>query len=116
MNPRVHATAFALAGTFCALALGAQQLPPPEGAYTEIDCTEYANFARRIAFFRAVEAKLELVIRQVRIDAGVPYGPRAQAFVREARVVYAEGLPPAEASYLAWRRCMAVLGRFGMEV
>ena len=113
---RALVTALLMAGTFYVLAPAAQPLPPPSGgAYTQIDCTEYADYARRVAILRSVEAKLELVIQQTRIDAGSLYGIKAQALVREARAVYAERLPPLEARYQAWLRCTAVLGRFGAE-
>lgn len=115
MNPRALATAFLMAGTLYVLAPAAQA-QAPGSAYTEIDCNVYAEFAQRMAFHRMVESRLELVIRQVYIDAGGQHTARAQAFAREARTVYAEGLPPSEARFQAFKRCTAVLGRFGMEV
>lgn len=114
MNFRRVAAAFALAGTTLALTAGAQQAPAGP-AYIQIDCTEYANFAQRVAVHRMVESKLELVILLIRGNAGAPYGAAAQAYVREARLVYAEGLEPSEARFQAWKRCQAVLGRFGVD-
>lgn len=91
------------------------QMPAPAPAPVTIDCNEYAIFARRIAILRTVEAKLELVLRQVQTEAGSVPAAKVQAFQREARIVYAEGLAPAEAGFQAWRRCIAVLGMFGLE-
>lgn len=114
MKPLWTATALSVAGAALAPAAAAQQAPAGPG-YVQIDCIEYANLAQRVAVHRLVESKLELVILRIRANARAPYGAEAQAFVREARLVYAEGLEPSEARFQAWKRCQAVLGRFGVD-
>lgn len=116
MTMRVLLAAWLMAGTALACTVPAQPPPAARSAYAQIDCKEYSDFARRVAMLRAFEAKLELVIQQTRIDAGAEYGAKAQALVREVQHVYAERKSPADAQFEAWKRCTAVLGRFGPEV
>lgn len=115
MNARFPATVLLAAGMTLALTAGAQEAKPPADA-AQLDCKEYAVFARRAAILRSLEAKLELVLRQIRDEAQAPYGLRSRALQREVARVYAEGLVPEEAGFQAFQRCTAVLGRFGPEV
>ena len=81
-----------------------------------IECGEYSVWARRFAALRGLEAKLELVIAQMRKDIHEPAGARGDALARLARVVYAANPSPAEAQYQAYKQCWAALGKFGPEV
>ncbi|MDP1907315.1 MAG: hypothetical protein Q8K85_03365, partial [Hyphomicrobium sp.] len=51
-----------------ALALAAPNRPAPAQDLprnVQVDCNEYALFARRVAILRMVEARLDLVIRDI---------------------------------------------------
>ena len=118
---RVTAAALFAVGVALALVVYAQQpveAPPPAQApagEATVDCNQYATVAFRVAVLRTVEAKLDLVIVQIRRELdGLP-AALSDALAREARRVYAEGHPPAEARFQAYLRCQAVLGRFGAE-
>lgn len=98
-----------------ALAQQPAQTPAPPPSNAMVDCNLYAEAAYRLARLRALEARLELVIVQLRGDLAGPPVALVDAVVREARLVYAEGHPPEDARFHALVRCQAVLGRFGAE-
>jgi len=116
------AGALALAGSALALVVGlavrAQQpaeRPAPSAGAVTVDCNTYAEAAFRIARLRTVDARLDLVIEQLRRD--LPDAPAAlvDAIAREARLVYRERHAPDEARFQAYLRCQAVLGVFGAD-